>query len=175
MIWKDIPQWEEFYEVNTLGEVRSKRTNKLIVGDVNNAGYYRVCLYNGAIKKRCFRHRLVALTFLDNPNNLPQVNHIDGDKSNNRLENLEWVNQIDNEIHAIKNGLKGSWRGEFKVIYFDGKEEVWDNQKAFARYIGTNSTKIRYWLNKNVKTYFKYNIKEIYFCNKSSKTIESLA
>ena len=45
-MWKDIPEWEDYYEVNENGEVRNKITNKLIVGDINNAGYYRVCLYH---------------------------------------------------------------------------------------------------------------------------------
>nr|DAF58691.1 MAG TPA: NUMOD4 motif protein [Siphoviridae sp. ctxMM9] len=55
-MWKDIPEWEDYYEVNENGEVRNKITKKLIVGDINNAGYYRVCLYHKPRKQRFFRH-----------------------------------------------------------------------------------------------------------------------
>ena len=63
IIWKDIKNWEEFYEVNEFGDVRNKITKRFLIGDINSSGYYRVCLYNKTHfpeKERFFRHRLVA-------------------------------------------------------------------------------------------------------------------
>ena len=94
-MWKTIPDWEN-YEVNEYGEVRNKSTQKLIIGDINNAGYQRVCLYNSPAKKRFFRHRLVAELFLENPNEDQEVNHIDGNKNNNHISNLEWSSRASN-------------------------------------------------------------------------------
>ena len=89
-MWKDIPTWEDTYELNENGEVRNKITGNYIKGDINNAGYYRVCLYKKPRKERYFRHRLVAELFILNPNNLPEVNHKNEIKRDNRLTNLEW-------------------------------------------------------------------------------------
>ena len=68
---------------------------------VNYNGYIRVVINN----KTYTLHRLVALTFLSNPNNKPQINHIDGNKTNNNITNLEWVTNQENQIHKFKNGL----------------------------------------------------------------------
>ena len=104
--WYPIKGWEGLYEINKNGEVRNAKNKNTIVGDINNCGYYRVLLYNQGQRKRYFRHRLVAEHFLDKPEGKDFVNHIDGDKSNNSLENLEWVSQSENEKHAFENGLK---------------------------------------------------------------------
>lgn len=166
-VWKPIENWEEKYEVSNKGRVRNLITGKILKGDKNNCGYCRITLYDKPNKQRFFTHRLVLSTFLpvDNMKDL-QVNHIDGNKENNSLENLEWVTQVENEIHAIKLGLKGIWRGEFKVVYMNGEVEVYDNKKAFARQIGTSDTQVRNWLDKGTKSYMKYGIQEIYYCNK---------
>jgi hypothetical protein len=70
-------------------------------------------------------HRLIAETFTENPQNLPQVNHIDGNKQNNALENLEWVSSSENQIHAIAIGLKEIHFAE-KAIAFTGAVQVID-------------------------------------------------
>lgn len=164
--WKEVKDWEEKYLVSDLGRVKSLITNKIIIGDKNNCGYRRVTFYNGDIRERVFVHRLVAKTFIPTEGMKDlQVNHIDGNKENNTVLNLEWVTQSENELHAIKLGLKGIWRGNFKVIYDNGEEEIHDNQRAFARKIKTSSTQVRNWLNKNSKTFTKHGIKEIYYCN----------
>ena len=111
-MWKDIPTWEDIYELNENGEVRNKITGNYIKGDINNAGYYRVCLYKKPRKERYFRHRLVAELFIPNPNNLPEVNHINGDKSKNCASNLQWCNRTHNEKEAHRTGIK-----EYKPYY----------------------------------------------------------
>ena len=80
MSWKPIKGWENLYEVNEMGEVRRIETQRLIKGDKNNLGYCRVILYDKGKKERLFRHRIVAQTFLPNPNNETEVNHIDENK-----------------------------------------------------------------------------------------------
>ena len=164
-IWECIKTWNK-YCVSNYGRVKNIETGKILIGDKNNYGYRRVVLRDGKDTKKVFVHRLVMMTFspVENMESL-QVNHIDGDKENNSLENLEWVTQSENEIHAIKMQLKGTWKGEFKVVYNDGTEEILDNQRAFARKIGTSHTQVRNWLNKGTKTYWKYNIKELCYCN----------
>ena len=105
-MWKNIKNWEGLYEISDKGEVRNYKTKKLIVGDKNNCGYYRVKLYNNNQKKTLYRHRLVAEAFISNPNNLPEVNHIDGDKSNNYKNNLEWSSRTHNEREAYRLKIK---------------------------------------------------------------------
>lgn len=135
-IWKPIPQLEDYFEVSTLGNVRNKRTNRLIIGDVNNFGYYRVAMYVNGKQTRWFRHRLVATVFIENPQNKKFVNHIDGDKSNNTITNLEWVTQSENEKHAFRTGLKRKTNKPFNVYYICGKTETFNTQKEFGYCVG---------------------------------------
>ena len=102
-MWKDIPSWEETYEINENGEVRNKITGNYIKGDINNGGYYRVCLYRKPRKQRYFRHRLVAELFIPNPNNYKEVNHKDEDKTNNSVDNLEWCSAKYNSNYGTRN------------------------------------------------------------------------
>ena len=119
-MWKTIEGYEGLYEVNSLGEVRSLDRSVLgvdgamysFVGKIKsqskncNTGYLYICLYKNNVGKTSSVHRLVAQAFIDNPNSLPMVNHIDGDKTNNTFANLEWCNASENQLHAIKTGLR---------------------------------------------------------------------
>ena len=106
-IWKTIKD-EEFsnYEISNMGNVRNKNTGKYVKGDTNNMGYRRVTFYNKPFKKRYFVHRLVAEYFVDNAQDKPIVNHIDGNKTNNIYTNLEWVTHSENDMHAFNNNLR---------------------------------------------------------------------
>lgn len=84
--WKDIEGLEGLYAVSNRGRVRNKKTNKILTGGYNNYGYNFVKLKG----KPYYIHRLTALAFLDNPNKLPYINHIDERKDNNDVSNLEW-------------------------------------------------------------------------------------
>jgi hypothetical protein len=109
-IWRPIAG-SDVYEVSSLGRVKSKNylghgTEKVLALNPDPKGYLKVRLFFGQRRKTCKVHRLVAEAFIPNPDNLPQVNHIDGDKTNNCVENLEWSTAHDNISHAYKNGLK---------------------------------------------------------------------
>lgn len=90
------------YLISDMGEIKNINTNKILQGTIRN-GYQMVKLTVNKIKKDYLVHRLVALTFLDNPLNLPQVNHKDKNKLNNSVDNLEWVSIQNNMIHRSKN------------------------------------------------------------------------
>lgn len=90
----------EDYNITTDGRVINIHTQRVIKPQINGTGYYRVAIG----KKLYFVHRLVAQKYIPNPDNLPQVNHKDGNKLNNNVDNLEWVTNKDNSLHALKNG-----------------------------------------------------------------------
>lgn len=119
VIWKDVVGYEGLYRVSNDGVVKNiPRTFKMKDGrnrtikketimsfEIDKDGYYRVGLRKNAKQLNHYVHRLVANAFIHNPNNKEQVNHIDGIKNNNNVENLEWVTHKENREHAAANGL----------------------------------------------------------------------
>lgn len=89
-IWKDIPQYEGLYQVSNYGRVKNVNTGKIKAQSIAGNGYQRVHLYKCGKDRNEYVHRLVAMAFIPNPDNLPQVNHKDEDKANNIVDNLEW-------------------------------------------------------------------------------------
>lgn len=161
-MWKDIKGWEGLYEVSDSGFVRNKITNHIICFDINTAGYYRVTLYRKGHTpphQRFLLHRLVAMTFIENPNNLPEVNHIDGDKSNNSVSNLEWISRKDNELHSRKFG--GKIYKPFFVLFDDGAKKTYDAKQDFASEIGVSSVSVKSWLHNECRGYKNHGIKNI--------------
>lgn len=101
--WKDIPGYEGRYQVSNHGRVRSLlfcRNGRILKPDIVSNGYARV---HFQFKKTFLLHRLVASAFIPNPKNLATVNHIDGDKTNNHVSNLEWSSYSDNMRHSWRN------------------------------------------------------------------------
>lgn len=97
--WKPIEGYEGIYEISSLGNVKSLRTGS-IINQWTNHGYKYVTLNN--FGKKGFRvHRLVASAFIDNAEDKPTVNHKNGNKTDNRVENLEWATYSENERHSI--------------------------------------------------------------------------
>lgn len=109
-IWKDVIGYEGIYIVSTLGRIICLHWNN---GDTHrylkpfdNGGYQRVVLIKDGVRKKFLLHRLVAEAFIPNPFDKPFINHIDGNKANNSVSNLEWVTPKENVSHAILNNLR---------------------------------------------------------------------
>ena len=159
MIWKDIPGWEQYYEINDCGDVRNKKNNHLLVGDKNSSGYMRVCLYNKNRSFRFFRHIMVAKLFLDNPNNFNEVNHIDGNKNNNNVSNLEFCDRKHNEREAHRIGIK-KYR-PFVVTFANGTCKEYEFTTDLATEINATKRTILNYLQGKSKGYLKRGISSI--------------
>lgn len=113
-ITKDLPgeEWFELegfskYQISNLSRVKRKRDDALIGTTYTKDFYHSIKLVNDAGQRKTTRlHRLVALTFIPNPENKPEVNHIDGNKDNNSIENLEWVTGGENQKHSYQHKLR---------------------------------------------------------------------
>lgn len=111
--WKEIPGTGGKIMVSDKGRMRSLlRDGRILKATTDSKGYMRVCVTINREKKHFKVHREVAKAFLTREADKTQVNHIDGNKSNNAASNLEWVNNIENAQHAIKSGL---WGNVFKA------------------------------------------------------------
>ncbi len=152
--WKDIKGYEDFYEISSTGIVRSKprtltdsigRTRswegRILNPDIAPNGYYRITLSVNRKRKQVYLHRLLAEYFIENPNNYPQVNHIDGNKLNNRLENLEWCTVQENTIHAYKHGLIHHVCGKDHPNYGKTGSESKKAKPVISKNVITNETK----------------------------------
>lgn len=104
-IWKPIKDYEGLYEVSNLGRVKSLRNNITLKPEVKN-GYSSVNLCKEGCMKHRYIHRLVAEAFIENPNKYKCINHINCDKQNNKVDNLEWCSQKHNIKESIKNNLQ---------------------------------------------------------------------
>ena len=115
-IWKDIINFANF-ECSNYGNIRNKRTNNILKGHTRSDGYKEVRIKG----KNYLYHRIVAMTWLKNHNNFEQINHIDGNKTNNKVCNLEWCTPKQNLEHAANIGLmsRGSNRYNSKLIESD--------------------------------------------------------
>ena len=97
----------EHYSICPDGSVINHRTNRQLTPIVNKqTGYVQADLWKHNKGKRFYIHRLLALVYIPNPNNYPEVNHIDSNRANNALSNLEWVTSQQNSIHAVINGQR---------------------------------------------------------------------
>ncbi len=122
--WKDILAWEGLYQISNFGRVKSlekhvinksgtytKRKERILKPSISK-GYYHVILHRDKFKKGYTVHRLVAVNFLIEHDKNLHINHKDGNKLNNHIENLEWCTQKENSQHAVKNGLYKPLFGE---------------------------------------------------------------
>ena len=111
-MWKDIKGFDN-YEVSTEGQVRNITTGHILKPRDNGRGYLEVGLHINKKRTHKYIHRLVAEAFIPNPNNKPEVNHIDEDKTNNSVNNLEWLTHKENNNYGTKNERmknNSSWR-----------------------------------------------------------------
>lgn len=120
-IWKNINGYDD-YQASNLGRIKTiansaSRKERILKPLTHPRGYFRVALWRNGKSKFLFIHRIIAITFIDNPDNKPTVNHIDGNKSNNYSNNLEWTTYRENMNHAIENKISacGERNGRSKL------------------------------------------------------------
>jgi len=160
-IWKDVVGYEGLYQVSNLGRVKSldktvksaiKNNNERFIPGIimsftqDKDGYFRIGLTKNKKKKIIPVHRIICSAFIENPENKPQVNHIDGIKNNNILSNLEWATLSENRVHSYATGLQTgiNRRGE---------------KSNFAKLTSDDVIKIR-------KEYVPYKVTQIYLAEK---------
>ena len=107
--WRDVAGYEGYYQISNLGRIkgapRQACNGSILKQHLSTTGYPTVSLSVGCVAKHKTVHRLLAEAFIPNPNNLPEVNHINGDKTDYRLSNLEWCSHRENMQHAVMTGL----------------------------------------------------------------------
>lgn len=112
--WKDVVGYEGLYQASNLGRIKrilfvnnqvTKKQEHILKQTTNKHNRKYVSLYKNGVKKTCIVHRIIAKAFIPNPNNYPQINHIDGHPDNNNVDNLEWCTAKQNCIHAYHNNL----------------------------------------------------------------------
>lgn len=116
ILYKEFPH-NPLYIIHEDGNIFSVKLNRFLKGS-DHQGYTRYKIFIEGERKSLLGHRIVAMTFLPNPDNLAEVNHIDGNRSNNNLSNLEWVSREGNQQHAFRTGLnsnKGSKNGKAEM------------------------------------------------------------
>jgi hypothetical protein len=123
-MFKDISEFPG-YQISDSGEIFSTKTKRIIIQAFDKDGYVRTSLYRNGKRINVKAHRLVAIAFIPNPENKPIINHKDGDKTNNNVENLEWCTQSENVLHSFRvlgnTGLLGSLSPLSKsVVQIDG-------------------------------------------------------
>ena len=152
-VWREIPGYEGYYEASTLGRIRSvsrdaigrwgtcQRRPTILSQTPNSNGYMQVRFSIHGQKSKPLAHRLIATTFLPNPDGLPQVNHKDGDKANNCAENLEWCTASDNAKHRVHVLGKQTGRAKRPVICVD-TGTIYESSHHAARALGLNQGNI---------------------------------
>jgi len=118
-----IKGYENLYSATEDGFIYSHRQNKNIVGDSNSSGYKRVILCKDKNRKRMFVHRLIAEAFIENTYDKRTVNHINGIKTDNRVDNLEWATDSEQHIHNWANGLEKLSKNHTQIVNRKIQEE----------------------------------------------------
>lgn len=151
-IWKDVPGFEGLYQVSNLGRVKSlprqrkgrgkgyRTTPEKVLKPIRVGDYLGVQLCDLTHHEKRYVHRMVAMAFLDNPENKTEVNHIDGNKYNNKVINLEWCTHSENGVHAFRTGLRkaATPRNKKKVVLvsYDKSQLIFDSIAEAADFLG---------------------------------------
>ena len=152
--WRAVSGYEGLYEVSSGGKVRRisgwgnknngwRQATGLVKLETNKSGYMRIKLSKNGIRTWYLVHRLVALAFIENPDEKPYVNHKDGNKANNSVDNLEWCTSRENQVHAFATGLKQPTRRRAVVTSNSIEEKHFPSLTACASYLGIDSGHVR--------------------------------
>lgn len=164
-IWKDIPDYEGFYQASSLGRIRSVdryvtqqgrgkaftglRKGRIIKQRLQNAGYFLVWLSKQGKIRAHTVHRLVAASFIDNPENMMDINHKDGDKKNNSVHNLEWCTRSQNIKHSYE---KLNHKTNGKAVRCIELDIIYSSAAEASRERGISACGIRHVLTGRAKT-----------------------
>lgn len=142
-IWKAIPNFPN-YECSNMGRIKNIKTDKILRGTTRPSGYSFIDLYNfeDHERKNTQIHRIVAQLFVENPDNKPQVNHIDGIKSNNVYTNLEWCTPLENVRHAIEIINRPGCGLNKKAVRCIETNIIYESTRAAERALGINNAMI---------------------------------
>lgn len=143
-IWKDIEGYEGIYQVSNLGRVKRVTTGRILKSYKDRGGYLRVDLCKSGKRKNHKIHRLVAQAFIPNPDNKLQVNHIDENKTNNSVDNLEWVTAKENCNHGTHNERSSRTRSipMIAINIKTGESTNFNSGKECARQLGLDHSNI---------------------------------
>jgi len=144
-IWKGviIDEVKYNYEVSNTGNIRNSQTGRVLKPSIR-AQYYGVSLSKNTKSKTYNIHSIVAMMFIDNPNNYKVVNHKDGNKVNNNVENLEWCSYKENTAHALENKLIKLHRKKVKQLSYDGTQliKIYDSIRDAEKETGISNKQI---------------------------------
>lgn len=170
-IWKDIIGYEGLYQISSWGNVKSleRKVNRgkyfrivkerVLKISLNSIGYCQIKLCKNGKQKVLRVHRLVAIHFIDNLDNKLEVNHIDGNKTNNYYKNLEWCTRSENTQHAYDNGLMENVRNSdycSKKVYCPELDQEFESSYEAERKLGIAQQNISSCCNGNLKSAGKH-------------------
>ncbi len=177
-LWKPVKDFENFYEISNKGRVRNTR-GLVLKTHPQNSGYLQITFIVNNVRTKFLVHRLVAMQFIENHENKRYVNHIDGNKLNNSVENLEWVTNSENILHARSTGLNpynlptlGVKKGKgskYRGVSFDKARNKW---KACVRHNKTNFHQKRFDSEIEAAMHYNWIIDEMGFTDRPKNIIE---
>lgn len=157
------------YWIDEYGVITSKVTRDLSTGEqkiiqpfYDKDGYKRVSLVTDKGRKKFRVNRLVAFAYIQNPQNKPFVNHIDGNKQNDYVENLEWVTASENKIHALRTGLETRTRWTYHIYDEQRLVKVCKSYEECKDFIGCGKSSVQDAIHKGWRIFKRYTIKQHY-------------
>jgi hypothetical protein len=169
---QDLKGFEGLYKIDKNGNIYSNRIKRIMKIQKSNSGYMYIILKKNKKYNGLFIHRLLAINFIDNPLNLEQVNHKDGNKLNNNLDNLEWVTRSENMLHMYQIGLKkykplhyknkfGSEHNRSKSVICLSNNKIYGSMSEASRELNMPVSTIHWALKKDIQTRNGYKFKYI--------------
>ena len=156
-VWRDVPGYEGLYQVSDQGRVRNTKRGRLLKPNTNGSGYAQTMLSRQGARSYPLLHRLVALAFIPNPEGKPQINHKNGNKNDNRAENLEWGTMGENLLH--RHRVLGQPGGRCKPVLCISTGRAYPSAKAAAADLGLNRSGVSQVCNGTQKTTKNYKFK----------------